>query len=288
MRIINPIYDAAFKYLMEDAEIARQLIGKIIGEEIERLVLHPQELTSRSEKYNILIFRLDFKATIRTQSGAYKTVLIELQKAKMYDDLLRFRSYLGESYRKTAALETETGLTEQHTLPIITIYFLGFSLPKIETSILKINREYLDLISGKKLNVQTDFVEKLTHDSYVILIPELPHQERTELEGILKVFSQHYQLDSDWRLLEINEADFGDNELTKNMLARLLKGASNKEVLKKLIIEEEIESTIEHHIRDKEMLREQLNKQIEVKDEALLKQQKLIEELKQQLKNKKE
>ena len=35
MKIANPIYDAAFLYLLEDTEIAKALIGEIIKEEIE-------------------------------------------------------------------------------------------------------------------------------------------------------------------------------------------------------------------------------------------------------------
>ncbi len=38
MRIINPIDDVAFKYLLEDLAIAKALIGKIIGEDIVELV----------------------------------------------------------------------------------------------------------------------------------------------------------------------------------------------------------------------------------------------------------
>lgn len=295
MRIINPIYDVAFKYLMEDVEIARKLIGEIIGEKIHKLTVQPQEFTSKLAKHGILIFRLDFKATIQSSTGEYKTVLIELQKAKMYDDLIRFRRYLGENYSNKVEIETSEGIIEQRTLPILTIYFLGFPLEKIDTSILKINREYVDLVSGAKLNVQEEFVEKLTHDSYIILIPKLPEKERTELEGILKIFNQDYQLDTDSRLMEVNEAEFSDNGLIRAMLARLREGATDEVVLRRMKIEEEVESTIDQHIREKQDLKERLNNAIKSKDEAikskddeLAEQQKLIEELKKQLKNRKE
>ena len=291
MRIINPIYDVAFKYLMEDTEIARKLIEKIIGEDIKSLELQPREVTSKFEKIGILIFRLDFKATILTKTGEYKTVLIELQKAKMYDDLLRFRRYLGDNYRKQVDVKTEFGTTEERTLPITTIYFLGFPLPQIETSVLKINREYHDLISGKKLDVKTEFVEKLTHDSFVILITELPPKERTELEGVLKVFNQNYQLDSDARLLDIDESEYVESELFQAMFKRLQKGATDGDVLLKMELEEEVENTIEKHLREKEELAEKVELQDEAlkkKDEELAKQQKMIEELKKQLKDKKE
>lgn len=283
MRIVNPIYDVAFKYLMEDIDIARQLIGKIIGESIQSLHLRPQEIASKSEKHGILIFGLDFKATILTEQGHYKNILIELQKAKMYDDLFRFRKYLGENYRKQDEITLPSGITEKRTLPITTIYFLGFPLPEVATSILKIDRKYQDLVSGQYLDIKASFVEQLTHDSYIILIPELPQKERTELEGVLKIFNQSYRLEEDAKLLEVDENDFVDNQLAKQILHRLQKGATDEAVLRSMEIEEEVENTIDQHIREKEELREALNQ----RDDAIRAQNRIIEELKQQIEGKK-
>ena len=55
MRIANPIYDAAFKYLLDDTDIAKGLIGRIIGEEIVELSLKPQEIQVKSDRYVIII-----------------------------------------------------------------------------------------------------------------------------------------------------------------------------------------------------------------------------------------
>ncbi len=42
MLIANPIYDVVFKHLLEDARIARIIIGSIIGETVEKLTFLPQ------------------------------------------------------------------------------------------------------------------------------------------------------------------------------------------------------------------------------------------------------
>lgn len=307
MRIINPIYDVAFKYLMEDLDIARGLISKIIGEEITDLVMHPQEMQTKSKKYSLLILRLDFKATIKTKNGQYQTILIELQKAKEYDDLVRFRRYLGENYSKQVQVVTANGASEKKTLPITTIYILGFLLPGINTSVLWINRQYYDVIHKKKINVKSDFVEKLTHDSFVILVRQLPPKQRNELEGLLQVFNQNFQLDSDAKLMEIREEDLPKNELTNKILTRLQKGATDEEVLKQMIVEEEVEGRIDKHVREKEELTKQKNElakqknelakqkdilkkekkglegELKSKDEQLDKQRQIIEELKKRL-----
>ena len=281
MRIANPIYDTAFKYLMEDLDIARDFISKIIGERIVELVVRPQEHTSKLDTHSILILRLDFKATIKTADGTHKTILIELQKAKLYDDLIRFRRYLGDNYRKKDQIRTPSGELKEVSLPITTIYFLGFPLPEIETSVLKVSRIYEDLISGEQLFVKTEFVEKLTHDSFIILILSLPQKERTELEGILQVFNQRYALDGDKRLLQISESLIPDDTLSRRLTERLRRAATDEDILRGMDIEDEYESTLDMFVR-KLNERDEMLKQ---KDEELEAQRRMIEELKKQLKS---
>ncbi|HMY65928.1 MAG TPA: hypothetical protein PL163_04710, partial [Leptospiraceae bacterium] len=103
--IANPIYDTVFKFLMEDLDIAREFIGEIIHEEILSIQVRPQESTASVERTErktkpeenisfFTVYRLDFLAEIRTKEGP-KKVLIELQKAKLSSDIMRFRRYLG-------------------------------------------------------------------------------------------------------------------------------------------------------------------------------------------------
>lgn len=254
MLIANPIYDVVFKYLMEDTEIARGLLSKIIGEDIIDISFQPQEYTGRSDKFEIIILRLDFKATIKTKEGKRKKVLIELQKGKNSADIMRFRKYLGDNYRKEDVSSKKT----KEALPIITIYFLGFRLANIVTSILKVNREYIDLITDEKIETKEEFVEKLTHDSYVIQIPRLKKKVRNEIERVLKVFNQSYVTDGDKKTLEFQEKDFENDALLSLIAKRLRKAATEEELLRKIEIEEEVENTIEQHIREKQQLQEEV------------------------------
>jgi hypothetical protein len=65
MYIANPIYDVVFKYLMEDSQVAKLLIGKIIGKEIEQLEPRPQEVTVNGDGHrNFTVYRLDNSAMI--------------------------------------------------------------------------------------------------------------------------------------------------------------------------------------------------------------------------------
>lgn len=254
MKIANPIYDVFFKYLMEDIDIAKGLLSKIIGEEILALELKPQEQSTRSTKFQIIIFRLDFKALIQTKTGKPKKILIELQKGKLPEDILRFRRYLGENYQKED-VHNLAGTEQKAVLPIITIYFLGFKLHNIKTSVLKVNRRYHDLIHQKVIETKEDFIEQLTHDSYVIQIRRLPPKSQTELERILQVFNQLYMTD-DRKILELPKEALKDDELLQMMVNRLSKAVMNEEVYVKAILEEEVESKIEKHIRSAQKARE--------------------------------
>ncbi|NJN34034.1 MAG: hypothetical protein HC817_07070 [Saprospiraceae bacterium] len=141
----------------------------------------------------ISIMRFDFKAIIKTNTGELKKTLIELQKVKQTLDVMRFRRYLGDNYSKEDDILNEKGEQEKRPLPIITIYFLGFPLDNISNAVIKINREYKDVVTQEILNIKEDFVELLTHDSYLIQLNQLIGKTRTKLERVLQVFSPEFQ-----------------------------------------------------------------------------------------------
>ncbi len=297
MKIANPIYDSVFKYLMEDTEIAKELISVIIGEEVVELELRPQEHTGKSEQYLVMIFRLDFKAIIKTKEGTLKKILIELQKGKKAEDITRFRKYLGENYIKKDLIQTEDGVVTKD-LPIIAIYFLGFSLKNVPTSALKVNRVYTDLIENVELNgPKEEFIEMLSHDSYIIQIPRLRIEVKNEMERILNVFNQSYVVDGDNRILEINDSDI-ESDLIQKMANRLRFAILDEKVQNQISIEEEVERTIEKHIRDNSKLMEALEvkektleeneKKIQDHQKEIAAQQKIIEELNRKLKDQKD
>jgi len=274
MLIANPIYDVVFKYLMEDTEIAKGFISSIIGEEIVELTLRPQESSSRSSAFDIIIFRLDFHAIIKTPQGAYKKILIELQKSKNLADIMRFRRYLGENYRKADEIG-EGSHKETVPLPIIPIYFLGFKLRNIPTPVVKINRQYIDMRTTGVMDVEEEFIEKLSHDSFVIQIPRLSNNVQTALEWLLTVFNQAYAT-SDKKTLELSPQAVGKNALLSRMVTRLRLAISEPEIIDKILLEEEVENEIKKHIRKNQAL-EEANKELGEQNKELLEKTKAQE-----------
>ena len=173
MVIANPIYDTVFKLLMQNKRISRFFIETILEEPVEDVEFEPQELVYnkdnpdfKSLKVALAIARFDFVATIKTETGELKKVLIEIQKARHPMDIGRFRNYLGINYQKEDVVYFVKG-KKKIILPIVSIYLLGFNLPEIQTPVLKVSRQYIDQISHTVINSKSDFIEKLTHLSLI-------------------------------------------------------------------------------------------------------------------------
>jgi hypothetical protein len=268
MVIANPIYDVVFKFLMEDERTAKFFIGTLLEETIEQITVKPQEYVYTDQLAGLAVFRLDFIATIKTQSGELKKVLVEIQKAKNSIDLMRFRNYLGEQYKKEDEIEGQ-----KICLPIVTIYLLGFNLSEIETPVLKVNRQYIDLISHQVIDKKSDFIEKLTHDCFVVQLGRIQGKIQTKLDKLLSIFEQNYFVESN----TVKEYNYLiDNEDIKRMVNNLHYVGTEPKEKKKIEDEKEAWRTVDALTGGLKEKTEKLIKQLEDKD-------KVIEELKRRL-----
>ena len=280
MHIANPMYDAIFKHLLEDTVSAKLIIGAILGEEIETLELMPQESAVRvepGEDADFTVQRIDFAATVRTAAGERLRVLVEVQKSHYSDDVMRFRRYLGQHYADERAYVTVAGGRERrHPLRLTTIYFLGRRLPCTEATVLKVTREYLDAVTGERLEVREAFVESLTHECYVVQVPLLTERRRTDLERLLSVFDQTLRTDNR-HVLEVDETrmppEYGP------VLRRLQGAAASREFEASMRLEDEVTEAWMRMERDIAQQKETIAQQ----QEALARQQAEIEELRRRL-----
>ncbi|MCI5144665.1 MAG: hypothetical protein D3923_03865 [Candidatus Electrothrix sp. AR3] len=286
MQIANPVYDIVFKYLMDDNTIAKKIISLIIGEEIERLDFQPTEYSDDVDKGNrsLTVYRLDFAATVRLPDGACKRIIIEIQKAKFSTDIMRFRNYLGKQYaNKNNVYDQGCG---RKACPILSIYFLGHRLDNIHVPVTRVERKYYDNATGEELSVQEEFIESLTHDSFVIQIPELRRKRRNLLEKVLAVFEQPTSVTTP-HFLDISESDYPAEY--REIIRRLIKAASEPQVRKTMDVEDEIIEelgNLERIIAIRDKIIDDQKRAIDDKDKALYDQKRLIAELQRQLANK--
>ena len=237
LKVANPIYDVAFKYLMNDAEVARLMLSKLIGAEVLEVQFAPTEHQAKLLVDNLTVFHLDFAARIRLRDGTEKMVLIEIQKAKYPADIMRFRRYLGQHYQdeKNTFQDTEG---KRQALPIFTIYFLGHTLETIRVPVLKVKRECVDAATGERMEGRDPFIEGLTHDSVVIQIPLLSGSRRTDLERLLSVFDQARRDPDNRHVVEVDEESYPSEY--RRIVRRLLAAISDKEVEETMRIEDEV------------------------------------------------
>ncbi|MCU0374562.1 MAG: hypothetical protein MUF24_04555 [Chitinophagaceae bacterium] len=252
MIIANPIYDTVFKRLMENDKVAKFFIGTLLEQQIEGLA----------------VFRLDFIATIRGENGEIKKVLIEIQKAKNQIDLMRFRNYLGEQYKKEDQIEGE-----KMVLPITTIYILGFSLPEIDSPCIRVERQYKDLITKSIIEKKSEFVEKLTHDCFIVQVDRITDRYQTSLDKLLSVFEQNNFIDEKKITKQFQHPS--DNEYVKLMTDILHHSGTNPEERKRIEAEQEAWRTVNAMFEDKEKA---FLKALQEKEKALDEKEKALDE----------
>ena len=272
MRIANPIYDVVFKYLLDDEKVARLVLSALLGKEVLELEFRPTEVhheAARPDGTQLLVLRMDFAATVRLEGGGRKLVLIEIQKARSAWDVQRFRRYLGSNYASPENVYLDPD-GKQQALPIVTIYFLGQGLECVDVPVLKVNRHYLDVVTGDEVRITDPFVEALTHDSIVVQVNRLKNRRRTELERLLEVFDQGRASRSDPHLLDILEENFPERH--REVLRRLMRAGAEQEVRDKMDVEDDILAAFQDQARESADLRQALverNQALEEKDRLI-------------------
>ena len=293
MVIANPIYDTIFKRLMENRHIVSYFIKTLTGEQLIEVATIPQEYTYHAkvkkkktrqadeeiEEYDVLsVIRYDFVATIRNSDGETKKIIIEIQKSSKPAHLLRFRTYLGEQYRRTDIVKVDTGEVEQG-LPIICIYVLGFKLPDIKTAALKVGRTYIDMIGKKEIKAKNKLVEALTHDGYFVQVPRIKGKPKTSLEKLLSVFEQQYFIDEYQTRKEYEyPVDDKEDKNIKEMLEILKHAAADEKARREMEeawfadrAEKDYEDLEKEFLKSKKLLEEERKKAIEEKLEIVKK-----------------
>ncbi len=290
MKIVNPLYDHAFKYLMDNEQIAKLVLSIILGTRVISLQSKPEEtpisdnLLFENDKFvnvkNIKMVRYDFKAIIETETGEEQTVLIELQKYNTPDPITRFRQYLASNYLKEETFTDSNGNEQVKPLPIITIYILGFELKEFDTQAVKILNQPFDIINNKLLNVKSEFANLLTHPSIILQATHKGQNRGTRLEKFLNLFHQKLKgAESDF-IIEIEDTELPDEELTR-IISYLNRATLNDTLLRQLRYEDAYEKGIKN-------LEQSLIVTLKEKEEALAKEKEALAKEKEALAKEKE
>jgi hypothetical protein len=184
---------------MEDLNTAKFIIGTLLNQEVISIDAKSQELSYYTPEEQeaktaplLRLMRLDFVATVLTKTGERKKALIEMQKAFANVDIMRFRHYLAEEYKRE-----DTVNDRREILPVVTIYIIGDTFPEIDTACVRVNREYYDAIHERVINRRSNFIELLTHDCVIVQTPRIESDRyQTKLDKLLSVFEQKHFIDT--------------------------------------------------------------------------------------------
>ena len=261
MFIANPIYDTVFKYMMSDTKVAKIFLSAIIEEKIVDLDFASTERSLKPgakrsdvnrELEELVVCRFDFAAKIKTDSGEYKTVTIELQKAKFATDIMRFRRYLGVMYQDADNTSDKQRLKARQ---IYCIYLLNYDIGLSNSPVIKVDHIVSDQATGEELSNKNEFIQSLNHKSWIVQIRQLKENRRNDLENLLSIFDQD-NITKDNHILNVNSENFSEE---------------HKHIVRKLQ-----EAYVSSEIRDEMKMEDDYFKELEVKDDIIAEQEKKL------------
>lgn len=257
MLIINPIYDQAFKYMMDNEEVAKKIISIILDKEVKSIQPKPRETKVYNEKRDIPLSRFDFKAIIKDDDDNFINVLIEIQKSNKPDPIMRFRRYLGKNYIRKETIINKNGVEELVAIPIITIYILGYNMPEYNTPALKVNNQVIDLTTKKEESYKNEFIKLLTHPSFILQTERLREDRKTKIERFIAIFDQKTKTENDYILDVSDEEEDEDINQIKDYLHR---ATQDEEIILQLELEEDVEAEFEKMEKEKEEAKRKVKK----------------------------
>lgn len=287
--IANPLYDTAFKYLMEDNRVAQLLIGALINKKIKTITQTANEITDWSND-GLKLLRLDFSAEVEIAPDKFETITIEVQKVFLATEYVRFRKYLSEQYanrankkvskeykdRKTGKIKTKI---VEKALPITAIYILGHSTIDDQHPVIYGEGAYRDVEGNiiEKIG-NCEFLTSMMHKIIVVQVPSLKKKPRTYVEKLLSLFDQSNVSSDTDQILNIEPME-DHPEGYDEILKRLEMAAKDKKLRRKMQHEQDGINELKQLQSQQEWLESQLydaKEAIAKKDETIAKKDEAI------------
>ena len=277
--VANPLYDAVFKYLMEDNRIAKTILSALLKKKVIDVKIRRNEYANLTRRESISMFRIDFAATVLDEDNQPHLMLIELQKTWLPTETLRFRRYLALQYNNEENMRKEEH--GKYAIPMVAIYLLGHCVGEIEEPVIYVNHHAYNY-DGKKVEagIPDPFVESLQHDSIIVQIPLLNGRVNNRLEKVLCLFDQTNVADNK-KVIKVDDKQFeGDNDM-EYIVRRLQSAAADPDMRYQMNAEDEFFKELEARdslIMEKDGQLKEKDGQLKEKDEMLRKMIKGMQE----------
>lgn len=278
--VANPLYDAVFKYLMEDDRIAKTILTALLKKKVVDVKIRRNEYANLTRRESISMFRIDFAATVLDEDNKPHLMLIELQKTWLPTETLRFRRYLALQYNNEENMLKEDH--EKYAIPMVAIYLLGHCVGKIEEPVIYVNHHAYNYDGNKvEEGIPDPFVESLQHDSIIVQIPLLHGRVNNRLEKVLCLFDQTNVADNK-KVIKVDDKQFeGDNDM-EYIVRRLQSAAADPDMRYQMNAEDEFFKELEARdslIMEKDGQLKEKEGQLKEKDGQLKEKDKMLRKM---------
>ena len=268
--VANPLYDAVFKYLMEDERIAKIILSALLKKKVVDVKIRRNEYANVTRRESISMFRIDFAATVLDEDDKPHLMLIELQKTWLPSETLRFRRYLALQYNNEENMRKEEN--GKYAIPMVAIYLLGHCVGDVKEPVVYVNHQAYDY-DGREVKdgMPNPFVESLQHDSIIVQIPLLHGKINNRLEKVLSVFDQAKVAD-DKKVIRVDDKQFEGDDDMEYVVRRLQSAAADPDLRYQMNAEDEFFKELESRdtlIMEKDKALQEKDKALQEKIEAL-------------------
>ena len=268
--VANPLYDAVFKYLMEDERIAKTILSALLKKKVVDVKIRRNEYANVTRRESISMFRIDFAATVLDEDDKPHLMLIELQKTWLPSETLRFRRYLALQYNNEENMRKEEN--GKYAIPMVAIYLLGHCVGDVKEPVVYVNHQAYDY-DGREVKdgMPNPFVESLQHDSIIVQIPLLHGKINNRLEKVLSVFDQAKVAD-DKKVIRVDDKQFEGDDDMEYVVRRLQSAAADPDLRYQMNAEDEFFKELESRdtlIMEKDKALQEKDKALHEKTEAL-------------------
>ncbi|MDR1500292.1 MAG: hypothetical protein LBI58_04860 [Tannerellaceae bacterium] len=245
MYTANPNYDAVLEFLFADEEVARVFLSAITGENVLEVNFSAHKRVVRSANVQIsnprdrskheevfpYVCRLDFTARIALAGGGFKTVTVELQKARYAIEIMYFRRY----YRLACLPPAGETYSLSGDEDVYSIFIIEGGAGLTGAKVVAVDYSSFGRGAGDFVCYENEFVKMLENRSWIVQMDQLGSQKRNDLEKLLALFDQDNVI-GDHRIMHIDDEDFPS--LYRVIMERLSIGIGCKD-LQSLVAEDD-------------------------------------------------
>ena len=227
--VANPLYDAVFKYLMEDERIAKTILTALLKKKVVDVKIRRNE--SNRKRLATSMCKITLQATIlETSNDTPMCMNIELEKTWLETPSLSQRQHVAEQYNSYDNLVCLPNEKAEKTG--LKIYILAHRIGYINAPIFYVKNQILYDSKHQKLSLSSPepFVDTLRQDSIIIQTPLLTDEPESREEKILSLFCQKHTSPRSKQVLAIEEDDFKADVELDYIIYRLQAAACNPDM----------------------------------------------------------